>query len=99
LLLHGLHPDDLETRVRRAVDRLRPHLGVHGLRLDVVEIASGTVRLRVHGRSAAMIKAPLLWMLPGEIEDAVVEAAPDIEKILIDGLDLEEAAAAVRAAE
>jgi Fe-S cluster biogenesis protein NfuA len=99
LLLHGLHPDDLETRVRRAVDRLRPHLGVHGLRLDVVEIASGTVRLRLHGSGAATIKAPLLWTLPGEIEDAVVEAAPDVEKILIDGLIPQEAAAAVRAAE
>jgi Fe-S cluster biogenesis protein NfuA len=99
LLLHGLHPDDLETRVRRAVDRLRPHLGVHGLRLDVVEIASGTVRLRLHGSGAATIKAPLLWTLPGEIEDAVVEEAPDVEKILIDGLIPQEAAAAVRAAE
>jgi Fe-S cluster biogenesis protein NfuA len=99
LLLHGLHPDDLETRVRRAVDRLRPHLGVHGLRLDVVEIVSGTVRLRVHGSGAATIKAPLLWTLPGEIEDAVVEAAPDVEKVLIDGLDCLGVAAAVRAAE
>jgi len=99
LLLHGLHPDDLETRVRRAVDRLRPHLGVHGLRLDVVEIASGTVRLRVHGRGAATVKAPLLWTLPGEIEDAVVEAAPDVENVLIDGLDRLGAPAAVRAAE
>ena len=99
LLLHGLHPDDLETRVRRAVDRLRPHLGIHGLRLDVVEIASGTVRLRLHGSGASTIKAPLLWTLPGEIEDAVVEAAPDVEKVLIDGLDLQEATAAVRAAE
>lgn len=99
LLLHGLHPDELDTRVRRAVDRLRPHLGVHGLRLDVVEIASGTVRLRLHGSGATAIKAPLLWTLPGEIEDAVVEAAPDVEKVLIDGLDLLEAAAAVPAAE
>ena len=99
LLLHGLHPDDLDTRVRLAVDRLRPHLGVHGLRLDVVEIASGIVRLRLHGSGAATIKAPLLWTLPGEIEDAVVEAAPDVQKIEIDGLDLEEAAGAVRAAE
>jgi Fe-S cluster biogenesis protein NfuA len=99
LLLHGLHPDDLETRVRRAVDRLRPHLGVHGLRLDVVEIASGTVRLRLHGSGGATIKAPLLWTLPGEIEGAVVEAAPDVEKILIDGLDLAEPTAEVRAAE
>ena len=99
LLLHGLHPDGLDTRVRRAVDRLRPHLGVHGLRLDVVEIASGIVRLRLHGSGAATIKAPLLWTLPGEIEGAVVEAAPDVQKIQIDGLDLQEAAAAVRAAE
>ena len=35
LLLHGLHPEDLETRVRRAAARLTPHLGVHGLRLEV----------------------------------------------------------------
>jgi hypothetical protein len=41
----------------------------------------------------------LLWTLPGEIEDAVVEAAPDVEKILIDGLAPQDAAAAVRAAE
>lgn len=99
LLLHGLHPDDLDTRVRRAVDRLRPHLGVHGLRLDVVEISSGTVRLRLRGSGAAAIKAPLLWTLPGEIEGAVVEAAPDVENVLIDGLDLAEPAAEVRAAE
>ena len=98
LLLHGLHPDDFETRVRHGVDRLRPHIGVHGLRLDVVEIASGTVRLRVHGSGAGTIQAPLLWTLPGEIEDAVVEAAPDVEKILIDGLDVWDSAAA-RAAE
>jgi hypothetical protein len=37
--------------------------------------------------------------LPGEIEDAVVEEAFDVEKILIDGLIPQEAAAAVRAAE
>jgi hypothetical protein len=53
----------------------------------------------LHGSGAATIKAPLLWTLPGEIEDAVVEAAPDVEKILIDGLAPQDAAAAVRAAE
>jgi Fe-S cluster biogenesis protein NfuA len=99
LLLHGLHPDDLETRVRRVADRLRPHLGVHGLRLEVVEIARGTVRLRVHGSGGSAISAPVLWTLPGDIEDAVVEAAPDVERVVIDGLDLQEGVAAVRAAE
>ena len=88
LLLHGLHPEDFETRVRRAVDRLRPHLGVHGLRLDVVEIARGTARLRVHPGNGATPKASLFWTLPSEIEDAIVEAAPDIDKVIIDGLEV-----------
>jgi hypothetical protein len=87
LLLHGLHPEDLETRVRRAVERLRPHLGVHGLRLDVVEITKGTARLKVHPGNGATPKASLLWTLPSEIEDAIVEAAPDIDKVIIDGLE------------
>src|SRR5215468_10106442 len=26
LLLHGLHPVDVETRVRQALDRVRPHV-------------------------------------------------------------------------
>jgi len=93
LLLHGLHPEDLETRVRRAVERLRPHLGVHGLRLDVVEIARGTARLKVHPGNGATPKASLFWTLPSEIEDAIVEAAPDIDKVIIDGLEVSGAVA------
>lgn len=99
LLLHGLHPDDLETRVRRAVDRLRPHVGVHRLRLDLVDIANGTVRLRLHQSDDNTVEAPLLWALAGEIEDAVVEAAPDVENVLIEGLGFAEAPAAVGAAD
>jgi hypothetical protein len=92
LLLHGLHPDDMETRVRRAVERLRPHLGVHGLRVEVSEIVNGTVRLRVWGADSPGLKAPLLWSLPGEIETAIVEAAPDVEEIAIEGLGFDRAA-------
>jgi Fe-S cluster biogenesis protein NfuA len=85
LLLHGLHPDEMETRVRQAVERLRPHLGVHGLRLEVTDVRGGIVRLRLMGVEAA--KPSLLWTLPGEIETAIVEAAPDAEQVLIEGLD------------
>ena len=98
LLLHGLHPEDMETRIRRAVERLRPHLGVHGLRLDVLEIAAGAVRLRLQAGEAG-IKAPLVWTLPGEIESAIVEAAPDVERVLIEGLDFAGPATVTRAAE
>lgn len=93
LLLHGLHPDDLETRVRRAVERLRPHIGVHGLRLDVVEIKDGTARLKIHAANGAGAKAAVLWSLPGEIEQAIVDAAPDLDKVIVDGWDMPAVAA------
>ncbi len=92
LLLHGLHPDDMEARVRRAVERLRPHLGVHGLRLEVAEIAKGTVRLRIWGSEGPGLSAPMLWSLPSEIEAAIVEAAPDVERVEIEGLGFDRAA-------
>jgi Fe-S cluster biogenesis protein NfuA len=95
LLLHGLHPDDLETRVRRAVERLRPHLGVHGIRVELLGTAKGIVQLRLHQGNGGAVKASTLLTLPGEIEDAIVEAAPDVERIVIEGLDLKGDVAAV----
>jgi hypothetical protein len=99
LLLHGLHPDGLETRVRQAVDRLRPHLGVLGLRLFVVEVTKGAVRLRVERSSTGAIDALALLTLPAEIENAVAEAAPDAEAVSIEGLDQLYAAPTLKAAE
>lgn len=86
LLLHGLHPEDMEARVRKAVDRLRPHLGVHGLRLVVVAIERGAVRLRVSSDNGTAPKASLMMTLPVEIENAIMQAAPDAEDISIEGL-------------
>lgn len=86
LLLHGLHPEDMETRVRKAVDRLKPQLGVLGLRLDLVSIERGVVRLRVLSGDGPAPKASLMLTLPEEIEDAIMAAAPDAEDVLIEGL-------------
>jgi hypothetical protein len=99
LLLHGLHPEHLDARIRKAVHRLTPHLGVHGLRLEVLQIANGIARLRVHRSEGAAVKASLLWTLPGEIEGVIMEAAPDIEKIVIEGLEAPGAVAMPAASE
>ena len=66
--------------------------------LSVVEIARGTVRLRVDRSAGSSIQPAALLTLPAEIENAVVEVAPDAEAILIDGLDQLYAASAVKAA-
>lgn len=86
LLLHGLHPDSVETRVRQAVDRLRAPLGVDGIRVEVQSVIGGEARVRITCRDDAT-GGPRRWLLPVEIEQAIVAAAPEIERVKYEGLD------------
>lgn len=45
LLLHGLHPADLEARVLRGLDSVRPYLESHGGNVEFVGIEDGIVHL------------------------------------------------------
>ena len=79
LLLHGLHPLDVESRVRGALDALTPSLREHRVRVAALTIADGNVRVRLergpgHGGSAATA-------LRAQVEDAIVAAAPDAATI------------------
>ena len=50
LLIHGLHPQDLQTRVAAALDSVRPYLGSHGGDVELLEINDdGVVRLSLLG--------------------------------------------------
>jgi hypothetical protein len=83
LLLHGLHPDDVETRVRGAVDALTPLLQGQGAALVLHSTAAGIVRLRLErapGRSGLSADA-----LRRRVEEAIIAAAPDVTGVEIDG--------------
>jgi Fe-S cluster biogenesis protein NfuA len=79
LLLHGLHPSDLDTRVRGALDSVRPYLNSHGGNVELVGIADGIVRLRLVGSCDGCPSSALT--LKTAIEKAVYEAAPDVAAI------------------
>ncbi len=49
LLLHGLHPDDIETRVRRGIEKVRPYLQSHGGDVELASVRDGIVRLVLRG--------------------------------------------------
>ena len=68
LVLHDLHPDDLETRVRRALGKL------HGA-ADIVSVFDGSVRLRLNTNSCGVRES---------VEAAVHEEAPDAVEIIIE---------------
>jgi Fe-S cluster biogenesis protein NfuA len=81
LLLHDLHPHDTETRVRRALDRLRPHLGVQGGRVELIGLDGGLARVRIeqagHG-TPAVAQEEL-------VRQAILAAAPEVSEVLVEG--------------
>jgi Fe-S cluster biogenesis protein NfuA len=79
LLLHGLHPLDLATRVRNALDKVRPYLHSHGGNVELIEINGGVVRLKLIGNCNGCPSSSLT--LKSAIEKAIHEAAPDVTSI------------------
>jgi Fe-S cluster biogenesis protein NfuA len=85
LVLYGLHPDDVDTRARRAVEHALPKVQRGGGELEVLDISNGIVRLRlsVSGHTCGSTANTLKSM----IEEAIYESAPDVTSIVIEGLD------------
>jgi Fe-S cluster biogenesis protein NfuA len=83
LLLYGLHPYDLETRVRRALDETRPLLLSHGGDVELLGVTDGTVRLRLAGSCRNCSSSTMT--LKQTIERAIYDAAPDVTEIVTEG--------------
>jgi Fe-S cluster biogenesis protein NfuA/nitrite reductase/ring-hydroxylating ferredoxin subunit len=79
LLVHGLHPHDIERRVSDALDSVRPYLGSHGGDVDLLEIDGDVVRLRFSGSCKSCPSSSVTLELA--VEDAVRTAAPEISAI------------------
>lgn len=79
LLLHDLHPVDVESRVRQALAQVRPYLQSHGGDVELVAIAPDAVRLRLSGSCHGCMASA--ETLKSRIEAAICELAPDVETI------------------
>jgi Fe-S cluster biogenesis protein NfuA len=84
LLLYGLHPLDLEARVRAALERVRPLLATHGGSVELLGVSEGTVRLRLEGSCNGC--ASSAQTLEATIEEAIYEAAPDLMALEVEGV-------------
>ena len=85
LVLYGLHPETLETRLIQAVNRLEPQLRRDGATIELSGIREGAVRIRV--TPGAHTCGSTTSALRAAVEDAVFEAAPDIVSLTVEGLD------------
>jgi Fe-S cluster biogenesis protein NfuA len=84
LLLHGLHPLDLETRVMQALDKVRPYLQSHGGNVELLAVDEGVVRLRLDGSCHGCASSALTLKLA--IEEAIYDAAPDVAALEVEGV-------------
>lgn len=80
LLLHNLHPDDIETRVLRGIEKARPYLKSHGGDVELAGVHDGIVHLRLHGSCGSCPGSSIT--LKNAVEDALFEVAPDIVEIV-----------------
>ena len=81
LLLHDLHPDDLETRVNRAVQKLDTMFSSLGAKLSLLTTDSDVVRLQFDS-SRTWSGTPVRE----SVENTIFEAAPEITTVIIEGL-------------
>ena len=83
LLLYGLHPLDLEARVIRALEKLRPYMRSHGGSVELLGVNDGVIRLRLEGSSNGCGSSA--QTLKATIEEVIFDAAPDMAGLEIEG--------------
>ena len=94
MLLYGLHPLDIESRVMKALDKVRPYLQSHKGNVEFVGITDGFVRLKLQGSCDGCASSAMT--LKFAIEEAIYEFAPDIAGLHVEGVVEEKKASAVR---
>lgn len=87
LLLYGLHPEDMHSRVTHALEKSRNFLESHAAGAELVSVRDdGSVTVRLHlkangcGSTAATVKSAL--------EAGIRDAAPDATSIVVEEVGL-----------
>jgi Fe-S cluster biogenesis protein NfuA len=89
LILYSLHPERIESRVMKAVDKIRPQLRKQGCELELLTLSDGAIHLRVEtgshtcGSTSQTVRATL--------EGVMYDAAPDLTSLTIEGLEVKPA--------
>lgn len=84
LLLYGLHPLDLQTRIVEALEKSRPYLRSHGGNVELARVSeAGVVTLRLEGSCHSCPSSAVT--LQSTVEQAIYDAAPDVTSIIVEG--------------
>jgi Fe-S cluster biogenesis protein NfuA len=85
LLLHGLHPHDVEERVNQALERVRPFLRSHGGNVELLSVVDTVVRLRLTGSCHSCPSSTVT--MKQSVEEAIYNRAPELTVIEVEGME------------
>ncbi len=84
LLLHDLHPLDVDARIQRALDQVRPYLGSHAGGIEYLGVRDGVARLRLEGSCHGCPSSTVTVQLA--ITGTVQDAAPEVCEVVVEGM-------------
>jgi len=76
LLIHGLHPVALETRLRGALEKVRPYMQSHGGNIELLGLENDVARVKLDGTCKTCPSSTVTLELA--VRRAVEEACPDL---------------------
>jgi len=83
LILYGIHPEELQTRVERKLEQIRSKLHKMGAEVQLLSAEDGNVRVRIAVDGHAC--GSTTRTVQTTVEDAIYEAAPDLKTLVIEG--------------
>jgi Fe-S cluster biogenesis protein NfuA/nitrite reductase/ring-hydroxylating ferredoxin subunit len=84
MLIHDVHPIPLRDRVLGALDSVRPYMESHGGNVELLSLEDGVARLHLHGSCSDCSASSVTLELA--IKQALEEAAPDLDELLVEGM-------------
>jgi Fe-S cluster biogenesis protein NfuA/nitrite reductase/ring-hydroxylating ferredoxin subunit len=84
LLIHGLHPVPLETRLQEALEKVRPYMESHGGNVELLSLEDDAARLRLVGHCKSCPSSAVTLELA--LKQAIEEACPDLLSFECEGV-------------
>jgi Fe-S cluster biogenesis protein NfuA/nitrite reductase/ring-hydroxylating ferredoxin subunit len=88
LLIHDLHPLDLQARLLDALDKVRPYLKSHGGNVELISLENAVAKLRLQGTCKSCASSSVTLELA--IRHAIEQACPDLIHFEVEGLTQDE---------
>lgn len=93
LLIHDLHPLNLEDRLLEALDKVRPYLKSHGGNVELISLENDVARLRLQGTCQSCASSSVTLELA--IRHAIEQACPDLVHFEVEGVTQDKSAASL----